>query len=95
MLLKLRKYNFTLKFKKRSELHIVDTLSRTCTETAWKRNELENELEEEIYLVNLHFDVTDSKLKQTILETENGNTLKQVKEFIKNDWLKDIPEQLK
>lgn len=95
MLFKLSKYNFTLHYKKGSELYVADTLSRTCMDKPEKKDKLDLELEEQICLTNLNFNVTESKLNQLITETENDEILKRVKKYIKSNWPTDLSPDLR
>ncbi|MCG7876437.1 MAG: RNase H-like domain-containing protein [Candidatus Thiodiazotropha endolucinida] len=85
MLLRLQKYNYTVRYKPGSEMHVPDMLSRAyINETVDK--ELEEALRCHVHLVVSNLPYSDEKLKQIRNATKNDNTLSEVSKMIKEGW---------
>ncbi|XP_031338074.1 uncharacterized protein K02A2.6-like [Photinus pyralis] len=86
MLFKLQKYDFNLYYKRGKELYIADTLSRCCAEKPETKSNLDIELESQICLIKLSFNISEVQLNKIIMETKKDVELIMLKSFLKNDW---------
>lgn len=89
---KLQCYDIIVKYKPGSKLYVADTLSRASYDD--KNFEFENELETHIDLIDVSYNVTDSKLEEIKRETENDSELKDLLNIIKIGWPESKKEVL-
>ncbi|KAB0800188.1 hypothetical protein PPYR_05928 [Photinus pyralis] len=68
------------------ELYIADTLSRCCAEKPETKSNLDIELESQICLIKLSFNISEVQLNKIIMETKKDVELIMLKSFLKNDW---------
>ena len=89
MMMKLKRYNINLVYKRGKELYIADTLSR-----AYLPNDGTAEPEEEEYEVMAVMPMSNSRLKKLQNDTAEDKTCQIIKKLVKNGWpqhYKDVP----
>ena len=97
MLMRLQRYDFTLKYNPGKEMVVADTLSRAhlSTDGDESEKELQDELTHYVHSVVDHLPVSDDKLEQIRKEVENDPTMKELIKIIKVGWpenRKEVPE---
>ena len=95
MLLRLQKYDFKVKYKPRSEMHVPDMLSR-----AYIHEDVDKELEEalqcHVYLVVSNLPYSDEKLEQIRNASKNDSSMSLASKLIKEGWpdhRRNVPEK--
>lgn len=82
MLLRLQKYNMTVKYKKGKELYVADALSRN-----FLKDTDENEDKDDIQVCAVMcLPIAAARLQEILTETEKDSTLTAVKKFILQGW---------
>ena len=79
MIMKLQRYDIRVQYKKGSELYFADTLSRA--HLPYVSKDLDEELE-----ISMVLAVSEQKLTQIRQETDNDESLKILKNVIKEGW---------
>ena len=99
MLLQLQEYDIVLRYKKGSEMHLADALSRAhpCEHEV---EEFESDIEAEkyVHLMSTEGYVTDRKLLDIKREIESDETMQQLTLMIQQGWpssRKDVPSSLR
>ena len=96
MLLKLQKYNRTVKYTKGKDMHIADALSRAYL-SGTEENDSE-EIELVVHTLTKHLPVSEARRAEFKTATELDCSLQQVKKLTMEGWpsnINNIPETVK
>ena len=87
MLLRLQRYEFTMKYKPGKEMVIADTLSRAyLTSQDADDSQMEEELACHVHAVNSRIPVSEEKLEEIKKEVESDQTMKTLSATIHRGW---------
>jgi len=90
MLLRLQKYDLSLKFVKGKYLHVANTLSRVlCDDTPSEDFDIE-ETEAAVHVILKSLPASETRIKDFQVATENDSQLQQLKAVINNGWTNNI-----
>lgn len=85
MLLKLQKYDLTIQYTKGKELYVADTLSRAYLNMPPTDNNVED-LEFVVHALVRNLPVSDSKLSQLQLATQQNEQMQNLHSYITSGW---------
>ena len=96
MLLRLQRYDFTLRYKPGKEMVIADTLSRACT-TDDTTDRMEEELKCAVHLI-LSTGMSEMWLQEIKEATNEDQSMQKLKIYIQHGWpeeLSRVPEEIR
>ena len=97
MLLRLQRYDYTLRYTPGKDMVIADTLSRAYIPHT-PSDDLEEELDCAVHMVLEKSSATDKGLQNVRKNTETDHTLQKLKGFIRTGWpdnRADLPEDIR
>ena len=96
LLLRLQRYDFTLKYRPGKDMVIADTLSRAyISDTSTDR--MDNELMSAVHMVLENAPATDKRIQEIEELTQSDTTLQRLKSVIRSGWpdeRTDLPEDV-